>query len=93
MTDTNEMTHENNNPNYRWENAIPHHPISEALVNFLQVVDHQYDNLYFDWKTGGDGDNGETLMFQLDCFFWLQEQVLKFPVSFTIQSPAETNKT
>jgi hypothetical protein len=26
---------------------------------------------YFCWKTGGDGDNGETLMYQMDAFFEL----------------------
>lgn len=24
---------------------------------------------YFQWKKGGDGDNGEMLMYELDTFF------------------------
>jgi hypothetical protein len=35
------------------------------------MKDYDFNNcdMYFDWKTGGDGDNGETLMYQLDAFF------------------------
>jgi hypothetical protein len=57
----------------RWEEGIDHHPISERLMKFL--CDHDfidYDD-YFCWKIGGDGDNGETLMYQMDAFFELLE--------------------
>jgi len=55
----------------RWEQGIEHHLMSEKLMLFL--CDHDlldYDD-YFGWKQGGDGDNGETLMFQMDAFFEL----------------------
>jgi hypothetical protein len=53
----------------RWENGLPHHPMSERLMDF--IADHDfadYDD-YFCWKQGGDGDNGETLMYEMDAFF------------------------
>ena len=53
----------------RWGKGIDHHPMSERLVRFLQDHDHHDYNDYFDWRVGGDGDNGETLMFQMDAFF------------------------
>lgn len=53
----------------RWLEGTPHHPMSERLMQFLKTHDcNEYDD-YFDWRTGGDGDNGETLMFQMDAFF------------------------
>lgn len=53
----------------RWEDGIPHHPMSERIMNFLKEHDfNDYDD-YFCWKSGGDGDNGETLMYQLDALF------------------------
>ena len=55
----------------RWGEGIDHHPMSERLMKFL--CDHDfvdYDD-YFCWKKGGDGDNGETLMYQMDAFFEL----------------------
>lgn len=43
--------------------------MSERIVRFLVEHDfHDYGD-YFCWKFGGDGDNGETLVYQLDAFF------------------------
>ena len=53
----------------RWENGINHHPMSERIVRFLAKHDFQDYGDYFCWSVGGDGDNGETLMYQLDAFF------------------------
>ena len=53
----------------RWEEGIPHHPKSKALVKRIQALDWELLNGYFDFSTGGDGDNGETLMFLLDVMF------------------------
>jgi hypothetical protein len=53
----------------RWEEGREHHPMSERLMEFLKEHDFRdYDDC-FCWKTGGDGDNGETLMYQMDAFF------------------------
>lgn len=53
----------------RWGDGINHHQMSIRIVEFL--IEHDlYDyNDYFCWKFGGDGDNGETLAYQLDAFF------------------------
>lgn len=58
----------------RWEEYIDHHPMSVRLMNFLKEHDFYDYGDYFCWKTGGDGDNGETLMYQMDAFFELLEQ-------------------
>ena len=53
----------------RWETGIPHHPMSVLLFKFLEKHDYNDNNDSFCWKSGGDGDNGETLMYQMDAFF------------------------
>lgn len=53
----------------RWENGVDHHPKSERLMRFLMDYDFSNDDDFFCWKKGGDGDNGEQLMYQLDAFF------------------------
>jgi hypothetical protein len=55
--------------NIRWEEGYDHHPKSKRLMKFMKDYDFNNCDMYFDWKTGGDGDNGETLMYQLDAFF------------------------
>ncbi len=57
----------------RWGEGKEHHPMSERIVRFLSEHDfNDYDD-YFCWKLGGDGDNGETLMYELDAFFEMLE--------------------
>jgi hypothetical protein len=53
----------------RWGKGKDHHFQSRRLMKFL--MDHDFNDYgdYFYWKIGGDGDNGETLMYQLDAFF------------------------
>ncbi len=53
----------------RWSEGIFHHPMSERIVEFLSKHDFKDYGDYFCWKTGGDGDNGETLAYELDAFF------------------------
>jgi hypothetical protein len=53
----------------RWGDGIPHHPMSLRLMKFLDDHDFKDYGDYFCWKLGGDGDNGETLMYQMDAFF------------------------
>jgi hypothetical protein len=52
----------------RWENGDDHDPRSEALFEALAVIDARNSD-YFIWKSGGDGDNGEELMYHLDIYF------------------------
>lgn len=55
----------------RWKDDIAHHPMSIRLMAFLSEHDWKDYNDYFGWKTGGDGDNGEALMYEIDAFFEL----------------------
>lgn len=57
------------NPGKRWEDGISHHPMSERLMEFLCEHDFNDSSDYFCWKKGGDGDNGEILMYEMDAFF------------------------
>jgi len=58
----------------RWEDGIEHHPMSERIVRFLSEHDFEDYGDHFCWKIGGDGDNGEALMYQLDAFFELMDK-------------------
>lgn len=55
--------------NKRSENGTDHHPESERLIAELMDVDFKLCGDHFCWKRGGDGDNGETLMYELDIIF------------------------
>jgi hypothetical protein len=55
--------------NKRWESGTPHHPKSLALMDRVKELDYDAIEGYFDFKTGGDGDNGEMLMYLLDIYF------------------------
>lgn len=55
--------------NKRWEQGIDHHEKSEELYKKIADADWNYGNDYFCFKSGGDGDNGETLMYLLDIIF------------------------
>jgi len=57
------------NINTRWENGIEHDPRSIEMMRFLSEYDYAFCGDFFGWKTGGDGDNGETLMYELDEYF------------------------
>ncbi len=57
----------------RWEDGIDHHPKSEELVRAIADLDFKYGDDYFRFKIGGDGDNGEHLMYLLDIYFEIQD--------------------
>lgn len=57
----------------RWEEGIEHHPESEKLFEFIEKHDLRDNDDYFCWKSGGDGDNGEFLMYLMDAYFELKE--------------------
>ena len=59
--------------NKRWEEGIGHHPKSIELFEALSKIDYELGDDYFGWKHGGDGDNGETLMYQMDIYFECQD--------------------
>lgn len=51
----------------RWSAGIDHEPGSIGLVELIASMDFHHFNDYFCWKTGGDGDNGETLAYIIDA--------------------------
>lgn len=53
----------------RWELGMPHHPKSKEIYKAIAENDWKYGGNYFDWEAGGDGDNGEHLMYLLDIYF------------------------
>lgn len=55
--------------NKRWEDGVDHHTKSEELMTALMRIDFKHGDDYFCWKRGGDGDNGETLMYEMDIYF------------------------
>lgn len=57
----------------RWESGREHHTKSETLMNNIMAADYLFNNDGFNWKTGGDGDNGEETMFLLDIIFDLED--------------------
>lgn len=57
--------------------AIDHDPRSRELFDFLAAVDYGQCGDHFCWKSGGDGDNGELLMAQLDLWFATQDKQRK----------------
>jgi hypothetical protein len=61
-------------PGERWENGIPHHQKSKDLYNKIAKLDWDHNNDYFCFKSGGDGDNGEQLMYLLDMIFEAEDK-------------------
>ena len=61
----------------RQSRGIAHHPESVRLFKFIQLHDAEEYLNHFDWRDGGDGDNGEQLMYQMDAYFELRDQEKK----------------
>lgn len=53
----------------RWEQGVPHDPRSEAIYTGIAKIDFEECSDSFCFKSGGDGDNGEMLMYLLDVYF------------------------
>ena len=58
----------------RWEEGCNHHPSAEKFASDLEAIDWIYNDDYFHWKFGGDGDNGEILLYALDILFELYDK-------------------
>lgn len=56
-------------PGDRWEQGIPHDRRSVEIYRAIAEIDFNEAGDSFGFKSGGDGDNGETLMYLLDCYF------------------------
>ena len=59
--------------NKRWESGTSHHPKSLVLFKRIAEIDFLWTGDLFCWKSGGDGDNGESLMYLLDIVFEEQD--------------------
>ena len=53
----------------RWGEGMDHHPKSQELMEFIAFHDFIDNEDGFCWKIGGDGDNGESLMYEMDAYF------------------------
>lgn len=60
---------DNPSPGDRWERGIPHDPRSEEIVRAMADLDWKFYNGHLDIRCGGDGDNGESMMYLLDYWF------------------------
>lgn len=65
--------------NKRWEDGTPHHPKSLELFKALEEIDLKHGGDYFQWKSGGDGDNGEHMMHEMDIHFEQLDEQNKMP--------------
>lgn len=52
----------------RWEAGTPHRPEVSALYKRIDTLDFANGDVFY-FKSGGDGDNGEHLMYLLDIIF------------------------
>jgi hypothetical protein len=53
----------------RWERGIDHDSRSVAIAQGVAAVDEEQCQDSFGFKFGGDGDNGDTLLYLLDVYF------------------------
>jgi hypothetical protein len=61
----------------RWEEGIPHHPESKQIIESLATWDFVHGGEYLCVKIGGDGDNGEHMMYLLDIYFEARDKYNK----------------
>ena len=61
-------------PGIRWKRGREHRPESKDLMRELEVLDFEVGGDFFCFKTGGDGDHGDHLMYLLDMIFDLRAQ-------------------
>ena len=61
------------NINKRWIDGVAHHERSIDAYNAIRYLDMINENR-FDFRSGGDGDNGEVLMYLMDMYFEAEEK-------------------
>lgn len=57
----------------RMDDCAEHDDRSVKLYEFISELDFNEGGDSFGFKSGGDGDNGEMLMYMLDCYFEKQD--------------------
>lgn len=58
----------------RWSEGIDHNLKSTELFELIRAIDWLFFGDFFGWKAGGDGDNGEIFMYELDILFDLLDK-------------------
>lgn len=53
----------------RWDEGAEHHPKAVELMKHIMALDFELYGDSFHFKEGGDGDNGETLLYMLSTYF------------------------
>jgi len=56
---------------------MEHDKRSLEIYRVIAEIDFTEFNDYFCWKSGGDGDNGEVLLTELDLYFKRKDSVSK----------------
>jgi len=62
----------------RWEEGKEHHLEAEKLAHEIGEIDWMFCSDSFCFKFGGDGDNGENLVYLLDILFELRDKEGEF---------------
>lgn len=75
--------------NARWEQGISHHEKANEIAKAVFELDWLINDDYFCWKYGGDGDNGEALLYLLSVYFEMKDAVREKLVLRTVPSPRE----
>lgn len=60
----------------RWEQGKAHDPRSVHLYKSIAEIDFKEGGDFFCFKSGGDGDNGEHLMYLLDIHFERKDKTI-----------------
>lgn len=53
----------------RMDDCDEHDPRSIKMYEFISELDFNEAGDAFGFKSGGDGDNGEHLMYLMDCYY------------------------
>jgi hypothetical protein len=57
----------------RWSQGIDHHPRAVELAQAIEAIDWLHGGDSLGLKFGGDGDNGEFLLYSLDILCELED--------------------
>lgn len=68
----------------RWSEGIEHHPMSERSIRYIAAEGS------VDISVGGDGDDGEAMMFALDSF-WESKPDVNVPIGVIASHLAVAN--
>jgi hypothetical protein len=61
---------------HRWEQSVEHHPKAKAIARSIAAADWLWGGDCFGFKFGGDGDNGEHLIYLLDILFAIEDETI-----------------